>query len=125
MTLVQFAKEREGKEIVLLGFDEAAAWSAAAAAQSGGIVTKLAVAPGDFRFAKITDIRDPNLLPGAVKYGDLAGLLALNAPTPLGVFGDQWELRLTHTAYNAAGVSLKTVESEDPAMAAVEWVIGE
>ena len=36
-----------------------------------------------FRFGDITEIRDVNLLPGAVKYGDVPALLALCAPTPL------------------------------------------
>ena len=124
MTLLEFAKEREAKEIVLMGSDAAAAWSAAAAAQSG-LATKLALGPGDFRFANITDIRDPNLLPGAVKYGDVPGLLALCAPTPVGVFGDKRELKLTHAAYDAAGagMKLKMVESDEPMKAAVEWVV--
>ena len=36
-----------------------------------------------FRFGDITEIRDVNLLPGALKYGDVPALLALCAPTPL------------------------------------------
>ena len=36
-----------------------------------------------FRFGDITEIRDVNLLPGAVRYGDVPALLALCAPTPL------------------------------------------
>ena len=36
-----------------------------------------------FRFGDITEIRDVNLLVGALKYGDVPALLALCAPTPL------------------------------------------
>ncbi|MBA3311837.1 MAG: acetylxylan esterase [Planctomycetaceae bacterium] len=127
MTLLQFAKDRGANDIVLLASDEAAAWSAAACAQSGGLVTKLALAPGDFRFANITDIRDPNFLPGAVKYGDLPALLALCAPTPTGLFGETVGFDLTKAAYDAAGKSdaLTTDESAAPmSSAAIEWVIG-
>ena len=41
-----------------------------------------------FRFAKITDIRDPDFLPGATKYLDLPGLLSLAAPKPILLIGE-------------------------------------
>jgi dienelactone hydrolase len=123
MTLVQFAKGRGAKEIVLLGNDAAAAWSAAACAQSGGLVTKLALSPGDFRFANSTEIRDPNLRPGAVKYGDLQGLLALCAPAPLGIFGEKFEASgPTQQAYSASGKDSGL--AVNPMKEAVDWVVG-
>ena len=60
-------------------------------AVGGSAVTSLSVDTQGFRFGSITDIRDVNLLPGAVKYGDLPALLALCAPAALTVVGEQPE----------------------------------
>ena len=58
-----------------------------------------------FRFATITDIRDPDLLPGAVKYKDLPGLLTLAAPEPLLLIGeDTRSASAVVNAYRVAGV---------------------
>ena len=48
-----------------------------------GTVSSVSIANDDFRFATITDWRNPNFVPGAVKYGDLPGLVA--AAKSLGV----------------------------------------
>jgi dienelactone hydrolase len=50
---------------------------AAARAQSGGALARVAVGTGGFRFAALDRLDDPMLLPGAAKYLDLPGLLAL------------------------------------------------
>jgi dienelactone hydrolase len=126
LTLVAFARSRGAEEVVLVGFDEAAAWCAAACAQSDGAVNRLAVGTGGFRFGNITDVRDPNLVPGAVKYGDLPGTLALCAPTPVWIGGEGSGPELTRAAYAAAGKEEALVDSDvaDPVAAAVEWVVG-
>jgi hypothetical protein len=49
---------------------------AACAASDAGTVASVQLAADDFRFADITSYRDPNFAPGAVKYGDLPGLVA-------------------------------------------------
>lgn len=51
-------------------------------------VAGLVINTHGFRFESITDIRDPDLLPGAVKYGDLPGLLSLAAPKPMLLIGE-------------------------------------
>ena len=87
-------------------------------------MTRLALAPNGFRFGTITEIRDPNLLPGAVKFGDLPGLLALCAPVPLHLAGEGGNgPELTRAAYAASGHAdaLSTGEAADSAL---EWVIG-
>ena len=74
-------------KIFLVGNGVTAPIAAAAAALAGVAVDGLAVEAADEHpFAKITDWRDPNLLPGAVKYGDLAALLKLIAPRPVILF---------------------------------------
>ena len=40
-------------------------------------IDKLAIDDGDFRFANVKSWRDPNFLPGAIKYGDLPAMLAM------------------------------------------------
>ena len=68
-----------------------------------------------FRFENITDIRDPDLLPGAVKYGDLPGLLSLAAPMPMLLLGeDQTSASAVFKAYQAAGVSDRLTIIETP-----------
>ena len=49
------------------------------------------VATDGFRFQDVTDIRHPDLLPGAAKYFDLPGLLSLAAPLPMLVFDENEE----------------------------------
>ena len=48
---------------------------AACAASEEGSVESVQIADDDFRFADITSYRDPSFAPGAVKYGDLPGLV--------------------------------------------------
>jgi hypothetical protein len=74
--------------VEILGTGPAAAWSAAAVVQSKGAITRAALVPQGFRFDKLGDVYDANFLPGAVKYGDLPGLLTLAAPTPLWLAAD-------------------------------------
>lgn len=61
-------------EIVAANGSEPIALAAVAAAEAGQ-VNSLRLGDDDFRFADITSYRDPNFVPGAVKYGDLPGLV--------------------------------------------------
>ena len=70
----------EADTITLIGSDGAAPLAAVAAALAGDAVTNLALDTGGFRFATLTDYRDVNFLSGAVKYGDLSGVLNLCSP---------------------------------------------
>ncbi|MFN0068737.1 MAG: acetylxylan esterase [Limisphaerales bacterium] len=54
-----------------------AAVAAAARAVSGPEVALTVLAPGDFRFGQVLDLRSPDFLPGAARYGDLPALLEL------------------------------------------------
>ena len=53
------------------------ALTAAAAAMSPDALTACAYDESTFSFSKLTDIYDPNFLPGALKYGDLPALTRL------------------------------------------------
>ncbi|MBL8817568.1 MAG: acetylxylan esterase [Planctomyces sp.] len=108
LSLISFAKSHSEMptEIHLVGLHGAGPIVAAACAMSKGAVSGCAIDTEEFRFATITNIRDVNLLPGAVKYGDVPALLALCAPTRMAVLGERdMEKSLTTSAYLADGVA--------------------
>ncbi len=59
------------------GATAVSALTAAAAAMSADALTAYSCDETTFSFSKLTDIYDPNFLPGALKYGDLRGLTRL------------------------------------------------
>ena len=106
LTLVSFAcSDKFGAEhIYLVGVNGAGPWVAAARAMAGGDVDGAAIDTEGFRFADLESYRDPDFLPGAVKYGDLPALLALSAPNRLFVCGEtEASLRIVTAAYAASG----------------------
>jgi hypothetical protein len=88
----------------LLAEKGTAAWAAAALTETHGAVDRAAIDTGGFRFAGLRSVWDVNLLPGAVKYGDLPGLLSLAAPTNLLLAGEGSEVPpIIAAGYRAAG----------------------
>jgi hypothetical protein len=72
---------------------------------------KLASATVDlngFSFKDVTEANDPRLLPAALKYGDIDGLLALAAPLKLRVYGAKVapDASVTSKVYGLAGGTL-------------------
>ncbi|WP_169979624.1 acetylxylan esterase [Tautonia rosea] len=102
-------------------------WAMAAAAVASEAVDALALGTAGFRFGHITDHRDPDLWPGALKYGDLPTLLALCAPIPLWVSGEGAQLPgIIVDAYNAASGSKPNCfdgDAEKEREAAVAWLL--
>ncbi len=90
MGLTAFAVHHESAptRLHLVGVNGAAFACIATAALNSGTFSSLTVETQGFRFGSITAIRDVNLLPGAVKYGDLPAYLALCTPTPLTILGE-------------------------------------
>lgn len=88
-TLIKWvdSDEHSPQEISLVGVNGAAPIVAAAAAVSSEI-DRVAIDTRGFRFQNLKSYRDPMFIPGAVKYGDLPGLLALLAPRPLALTGE-------------------------------------
>ena len=67
---------QKGKQARLLADKEGAAMALAAAIIAPkGSVQSIQLADASFRFANIKSHRDPNFVPGAVKYGDLPALI--------------------------------------------------
>ncbi|OGV75329.1 MAG: acetylxylan esterase [Lentisphaerae bacterium RIFOXYB12_FULL_65_16] len=88
LSVVAFAQGRGATRIDLVGLAGAGPWVAAARAQCGNAVTGAAIDTGGFRFGKVLDVHSPDFLPGGAKYGDLPGMLALNAPGQLWLAGE-------------------------------------
>jgi hypothetical protein len=89
-------------------------WAAAARAIAGGDIDRCAVETEGFRFGQLTSFWDGDFLPGAVKYGDLNGLLVQSAPRSLWVKDKDETLRANLTAAyattNSAGSLLMNGE---------------
>jgi hypothetical protein len=68
------------------------------------------------------------LLPGAVRYGDVPGLLALRAPQPVWLHGEGPDAPGTiHAAYLSSGRAMdrlitSTVAADQAPNAAAEWL---
>jgi len=121
-------RESPSTALDLVGLGPAGVWAALALAQSGAAVDRAAIDTQGFRFASLSDVYDINFLPGAVKYGDLPGLLALAAPTRLWLAGEGARPPLlVAAAYAAAGKSDGLIVPADGAAgaisAAVEWLV--
>ncbi len=98
------AGEYRAERIDLVGVGTAGPCAALARALAGPRVSRLAMDTADFRFADISALRDPMFLPGAAKYHDVPGMLALAAPSPLWLAHAGEELPPpVAAAYRAAG----------------------
>ena len=119
--------------IDLLGSKGAGPWVAVAAAITGSSIESnpidhVALVTGGFRFSSLTSYRDVNFLPGAVKYGDLPGILPLIAPHHLWIAGEtKSNLEQVRTAYEALGCSdklrIKTASIQSLPALACEWFL--
>ena len=109
LTLISFvANDEHGtKNIVLVGANGAGPIAATARALAGEKVHTAIIDTNGFRFGNITQYDDVNFLPGAIKYGDLPGILALNAPYRLIVVGEGVPA-FTKAIYEAAGARVKS-----------------
>jgi dienelactone hydrolase len=129
LSLIAFCRTYNGKkpQVGLLGTGAAGAWAAAARAQAPEAVSRAAIDTAGFRFAKLRSTRDVNLLPGAVKYGDLPGLLALGAPGELWLAGEGVSSpKVVSAAYSASGTPARLVAFDGPeetkTAAAIKWL---
>jgi len=129
LNALAFCKHHESnpQSIALAGFGFSGVRAAAACAHSPELVNQLAVDTDGFRFAEITDIRDLRLWPGAVKYGDVPGLLSLCEPAALWIAGNAAAVpKLVQATYNAAGLLNRvniSAERANRENAAVDWLL--
>ncbi len=130
LTAIHFAKtyERKSEVIDLVGLNGAGPLVAAARAQAGDLVDRAAIDTGGFRFGNVLDLADASFLPGGAKYGDLPGMLALNAPGKLWLAGETGRgAELVKRFYSLANASDKLVLSDNPdhSAAAADWLLAQ
>lgn len=126
LTCLSSAKyhEQNPAKVHIVGVNGAGVIAAAAGAVAGNAVSSIAVDTGGFRFESITDIRDVNLLPGAVKFGDVPAILALCAPTKIAVTGETADsIGLMKSAYAANAAKAELLPKSDDSSAIVDWVL--
>jgi len=115
------------RKIDVVGLEGAGHWVAAARAVAGRAIDRAAIHTAGFRFAQLERFDHPDFLPGAAKYGDLPGILALSAPCPLWLSGEKAEnLGLVAAAYQAAGARKELTlvgPIDQPERAAVDWLL--
>lgn len=79
-TIKMIQNDKHGaKKIDLVGLKGAGHWAAAANFMAGRALDRVAIESAGFKFIKVNDIRHPDLMPGAAKYGDIDALLNLAA----------------------------------------------
>jgi hypothetical protein len=120
----KFGAER----VDVVGLAGAGHWVAAARAIAGKGIDRAAIDTAGFRFANLTAYDDADFLPGGAKYDDLPGMIALSAPNPLWLTGeDATSAPMVSAAYQAADGADNLTMSQDDAgqreSAAVEWLV--
>lgn len=127
LALIRFVRndEHETRRVHLVGIRGGGPIAAAARALAGKEVDKALIDTQGFRFADITSYRDPNFVPGVVKYGDLPALLALNAPLPLMLSGEVAVPDLTAAAYRSAKAESNVAASAERTASdqALDWLL--
>ncbi|MHC4685188.1 MAG: hypothetical protein ACYTEW_12875, partial [Planctomycetota bacterium] len=118
----------ESNEVDVVGLHGSGPLVAAAVAQAQGAVARAAVNTARFRFADLKDVYDVNFIPGAAKYDDLPGLLALSAPTQLWLAGEGEKApSIVNAAFAVAGkgenLATFSGETRDVAKVTVEWLL--
>ncbi|MCA9249044.1 MAG: acetylxylan esterase [Planctomycetales bacterium] len=120
------AYDEPPRRLSVLGVRGAGPVALAAAVVAGKAVARVAANVDSFRFAEIRDYRDENFLPGAVKYGGLAGLCALRAPGELWIGDGNSQLEaFAGRAYQGVGAAgnLQTEQGENRLDQAVAWLL--
>jgi hypothetical protein len=89
LSAIRFASDRgEGTPLELVANNGAGPAAAVARLLVGDVVETAVIDTEGFRFADLDSIWHSQLLPGAVKYGDLPAVLALQAPHKLTIKGE-------------------------------------
>ena len=112
LTLIGYVAGQDGVTSVdLAGTGDAAPWVLLARGLAGDRVRRTVADLHGFHFGKVTETSDPMFLPGALKYGDIGGFVALAAPGELMVCGTaevpDKALEPLTAAYRTAGGKLR------------------
>jgi hypothetical protein len=120
--------DSEMNQIDVVGLNGTGPLVAAAVAQTQGAIAQAAINTEGFRFADLKDVYDVSFVPGAAKYNDLPGVLALLAPTRLWLAGEgEIAPTIVKAAYVAAGEDKNLMifagKVSNTEKAAVEWLL--
>ncbi len=127
LTTIEFIRKNDHapRNISIVALDSTGPLAVAARALFGPALSRVAVAIHGFRFDGILDLRNPGFLPGAAKYGGLAGLLALGAHAEARVLTGDSSLATTTRAF-ASGAPLVTfADASSPTADSIRWVIAD
>ncbi|TWU57810.1 glucuronyl esterase domain-containing protein [Rubripirellula reticaptiva] len=113
LTLAAHAHSLKPTRVTLIATKGTAAWAAPAAAIAGPSINHAVIDTDGFRFASVTNYRDPNFVPGSVKYGDLPAILALRAPHSLHFLGETPLPRLVADAFKFSASPQKDSKVND------------
>lgn len=111
LAVVAAVPSRGGAESILIGDGPAGVWTLLArSVMPEAAISRTIVDLEGFDFQQIQDIQHPNLLPGALKYGGLAGLARLVGPSRLHLYGvpslPEFSAILIPNTGNAGGLEL-------------------
>lgn len=125
LSLIAYAisQSNDGK-ISLVGTNGAGPLAAAATALAGDSIDKTVIISDGFRFENITSYRDPNFIPGAVKYGDLPGLVDTAFANDVWIGGeDPASFKAAQAAFKKNGGSLTVSKDEGNIKSAIDWLL--
>ncbi len=113
-------RQAHGGRIRLVGTGDAGLWVLLARAAMGNQDDSTLVDLNGFSFTSVTTPEDPQLLPGALRFGDVDGLAALASGGRLQIHRPQGELTLLRQACEQTKTMLKTESTalDDEAVAA-------
>ena len=107
--------EKSPQAVHIIARNGAGPHAACAAVIAAEHLKSLVIDTDGFRFSQITNIRDVNLLPGALRYGDLPGMLAAAAPSAISLAGEtQQSCSIAIRAWQAAGATLNLLADNSP-----------
>jgi dienelactone hydrolase len=125
LSAIAFIRDHEyqPKRIVVIGSNGAGHIAAAAGSQATSAVHGYAIDTAGFRFIDVEDMHHPDFTPGGAKYGDLPGMLARLAPTPMLLAGENDTASLLNLYEGAhAETMLTTSAREKFSDALTDWV---
>jgi len=78
LTELAFARQWKGtRQVDLVAFSKSGPTALLARGLAGNVITRAAIDLASFDFDQVTDAHDPMMLPGALKYGGIQGLIPL------------------------------------------------
>ena len=122
----------QGQGVHLVGIGRTAgpvvaAASAYAEQEHRELIDRVAIFTAGFRFTQVTRFDDPMMLPGAVRYGDVPFLLALNAPKAMWLGGEGNQLpdlvKRCYASANAQPPQLFIGSEASASAAVVRWIV--